>query len=193
MNHIAVTIPVVLAVSIILFKLLYSRKDSSQLPRERDAPTIHERAMIDDVLPAPKHFRYFRQIRQALSPSDAEYLLRTAPKSVAKQALRERRAVARGFLKGLHEDFSNLSKLGRVIASLSPEISNRQEAERLNLTVKFQFLYAFVWMRLYTGNLPVEQIGRLTDVVSRLSARMDEAMAEISTQSVRNMAETLGG
>jgi hypothetical protein len=149
--------------------------------------------MIDDVLPAPKHFRYFRQIRQALSPSDAEYLLRTAPKSVAKQALRERRAVARGFLKGLHEDFSNLSKLGRVIASLSPEISNRQEAERLNLTVKFQFLYAFVWMRLYTGNLPVEQIGRLTDVVSRLSARMDEAMAEISTQSVRNMAETLGG
>jgi hypothetical protein len=149
--------------------------------------------MIDDGLPGPKHFQYFRQIREALSTADAEYLLRTAPKSVAKQALRERRAVARGFLKGLHEDFSNLSKLGRVIASLSPEISNRQEAERLKLTVKFQFLYAFVWMRLYTGNLPVQQLERLTGVVSRLAARIDEAMAEIGTQSARNMAETLGG
>jgi hypothetical protein len=193
MNNIAVSIPVVLAISIILLKLLSSRKDSSQISAGTDAPTIPARSIIDDGLSAPKHFQHFRQIRQALSTCDAEYLLRTAPKSVAKQALRERRAVARRFLKGLHEDFSNLSKLGRVIASLSPEISNRQEAERLKLTLKFQFLYAVIWMRLYTGNLPVEQVERLTAVVSRLSARMDEAMAEISTQSSRNMAETLGG
>jgi hypothetical protein len=148
--------------------------------------------MRDEGLPAPKHFRYFRQIRQALSSADTEYLLQNAPKYVAKQALRERRAVAQGFLKGLHEDFSNLSRLGRVIASLSPEISHKQEAERLKLTVRFQILYAIVWMRLYTGNLPVDQLDRLTGVISRLAARMDEAMAEISAQSAGQITEKLG-
>jgi hypothetical protein len=193
MNNLALTIPVVLAISVILFKLLSSRKDSSQLHGGTDASSIRTTAKLDEGFSAPQHFRYFRQIRQALCTADAEYLLRAAPKSAAKQALRERRAVARRFLGGLHEDFSNLSKLGRVIASLSPEISHRQEAERLKLTVKFQFLYALIWMLLYTGKLPIEQMERLTGVVSRLAARMDEAMAEISTQSARNMAETLGG
>jgi hypothetical protein len=192
MNNIVGMIPVVLAISIVVFKLLSSRKNSSQAPGETDASTLAVQSTIAEGIPAPKHFRYCRQIRQALSTADSEYLRRAAPKSVARQALRERRAVARGFLKGLHEDFSNLSKLGRVIASLSPEISHKQEAERLKLTVQFQFLYALIWMRLSAGNLPVEQIDRLTAVVSRLSARMDEAMGEISMQSVMNIAETLG-
>jgi hypothetical protein len=192
MNNVAIIVPAVLVISVVLLKLLYPRKNSANAPRS-GTPEIPVRAMIDEGLPAAKHFHYFRQIRQALSTADADYLLRTAPKSVAKKALRERRGVALGFLKALHEDFSNLSKLGRIIASLSPEISNKQEAERLKLTVKFQFLYAIVWMRLYTGKLPVEQMERLTGLVSRLAARMDEAMAEISAQSARNMAETLGG
>jgi len=192
MNNVAIIVPVVLVISVVLVRLLYPRKNSSNTA-DSGTQGIPVRAMIEEGLPAPKHFQYFRQIRQALSSADAEYLLRMAPKSAAKQALRERRAVAQGFLKGLHEDFSNLSKLGRVIASLSPEISHKQEAERLKLTVKFQILYAAVWMRLYTGSLPMEQLERLTGLVSRLSARMDEAMTEISAQSARNMAETLGG
>jgi hypothetical protein len=147
---------------------------------------------FSDGLPAPRHFRYFRQIRQALSASDAEYLRQNAPKFVAKQALRERRGVALGFLKGLHEDFYNLARLGRVVAALSPEISHRQEAERLRLNLKFQILYAIVWLRLYTGYLPVEQLERLTGLVSRLSARMDEAMAEISAQAAGQFPEKLG-
>ncbi|HEX3377127.1 MAG TPA: hypothetical protein VHS29_09730, partial [Candidatus Acidoferrales bacterium] len=63
---------------------------------------------------------------------------------------------------------------------------------RLKLTVKFQILYAIVWLRLYTGNLPVEQLERLTGLVSRLSARMDEAMAEISAQAAGQFPEKLG-
>jgi hypothetical protein len=186
MSNLAAMVPVVLAISGVLIWLLYSRKNS--------AGNTHASAIsaIDNGLPAPKHFRYFRQIRQALSSSDAEYLLQNAPKYVAQQALRERRGVALGFLKGLHEDFSNLSRLGRVIASLSPEISHKQEAERLKLTAKFQILYAVVWLRLYTGNLPVEQLERLTGLISRLSARMDEAMAEISAQAAGQFHEKLG-
>ena len=192
MNQLAIIAPAVLVISVVVLRLLYPRKHSSNAADSR-ASGISARTIIDEGLPAPKHFRYFRQIRQALSSADAEYLLRTAPKSVAKQALRERRAVAQGFLQGLHEDFSNLARLGRVIASLSPEISHKQEAERFKLTVQFQILYAVVFLRLYTGSLPIEQMDRLTGLVSRMAARMDEAMAEITTQSAGSMAETFGG
>jgi hypothetical protein len=186
MNTLAAVIPIVLAISGGLIWLLYSRKNSAGVTNKT------ARLTLSDGLPAPRHFRYFRQIRQALSASDAEYLRQNAPKFVAQQALRERRGVALGFLKGLHEDFSNLARLGRVVAALSPEISHRQEAERLRLTVKFQILYAVVWLRLYTGYLPVQQLERLTGLVSRLTARMDEAMAEISAQAAGQFPEKLG-
>jgi hypothetical protein len=186
MNDLAIVIPVMLALSVILVWLLYPRKNL----KGTSAPPLQ--ANFNEPIPAPRHFRYFRQIRQALSAADAEYLLQAAPRNVSRQALRERRHVALGFLKGLHEDFSNISRLGRVIAALSPEISHKQEAERLKLTVKFQLLYAIVWLRLSSGNLPVGQLERLTGVVGRLAARMDEAMAEISAQSAGQFAEKLG-
>jgi hypothetical protein len=102
---------------------------------------------------------------------------------VVKQALRERRAVARGFLKGLREDFSNLARLGRIVAALSPEVSREQEMDRLILSLKFQILYSLVWLRLSAGNLPLEQLEHLTALVGRLASRMDTAMAEISAIS----------
>jgi len=91
------------------------------------------------------------------------------------------------FLKGLHEDFSNLARLGRIIAALSPEVSREQETERLILSLKFQILYTLVWLRLSTGNLPLDQLAHLTGLVGRLSTRMDEAMAEISALSAGPM------
>ena len=144
------------------------------------------------ALPTAKHYGYFPQIRQALSMADSKYLMETAPPQVAKQALRERRAVARGFLKGLHEDFSNLARLGRIIAALSPEVSHKQETERLILSLKFQVLYSLVWLRLATGNLPLEQLEHLTGLVGRLSTRMDAAMAEISALSAGQLPGGLG-
>jgi hypothetical protein len=108
---------------------------------------------------------------------------------VAKQALGERREIARQFLKGLHEDFSNLSRLGRIIAALSPEVSREQETQRLILSVKFQILYALVRLRLSTGNLPLAQLEDLTGLVGRLAARMDEAMAVITAQSAGQVSQ----
>ena len=96
--------------------------------------------------------------------------------------------MARRFLQGLHEDFSNLARLGRIIAALSPEISRRQETERLMLSVKFQILYALVWLRLSTGNLPLAQLEHLTGLVGRLATRMDEAMTQISALSVGQLS-----
>ena len=136
------------------------------------------------ALPHARHYQYFPQIRQALSAADARYLKDHAPPEIARKALLERRKVARQFLQGLREDFSSLARLGRVIAALSPEISRKQETERLILTLKFQILYSLVQLRLYTGSVPLDQIAGLTGLVGRLAIRMDEAMAQVSALSM---------
>jgi hypothetical protein len=177
MNDLSVVILLAMALSGLLLWLLLPRHKSSRTA----LASFHPDAI--NALPTAKHYAYFRQIRQALSLADTQYLLETAPPHVARQALRERRAVARRFLQGLHEDFSNLARLARIIAALSPQVSRQQETERLILSLKFQILYALVWLRLSTGNLPLEQLAHLTGLVGRLATRMDEAMAEISALS----------
>src|SRR6266851_10377552 len=137
------------------------------------------------------HYRYFPQVRQALSPADARYLLRRLPPRIAKRVLRDRRAVARKFLAGLHEDFSNLERLARVVAALSPVISSEQETERLILGLKFRLLYARVWLRLSTGREPLEQLEQLTSLVGRLATRMEQAMAAVSALSVPGFNSSL--
>jgi hypothetical protein len=186
MNDLSIVILLAIALSGVLLWLLIPRHKSSRTAAKSFPPNGN------DMLPTARHFGYFPQIRQALSASDSHYLQENAPPHVAKHALRERRAVARGFLKGLHEDFSNLARLGRIIAALSPEVSREQETERLILSLKFQILYSFVWLRLSTGNLPLEQLGNLTEMVGRLAKHMDEAMAEINALSAGQLPGGLG-
>ncbi len=185
MNDLVIVIPVVAAISGVLIWLLSSR------PKSPGSSASFSPSNLNEALPAPRHFRYFPQIRQALSVADSEYLLKMAPPDVAKQTLRERREIARQFLNGIREDFSNLAKLGRIIAALSPEVSRQQETERLILTVKFQILFALVRLRLSTGYLPIKQLEELTGLVGRLAARMDEAMAAIAAQSAGQNTERL--
>lgn len=182
MNDLVIIILLAVALSGVLLWLLFPRHKSSETLASSFPSNGNE------ALPAPRHYRYFRQIHQALSTEDAEYLIKSAPPHVAKRALRERRAVARHFLNGLREDFSNLERLGRIIAALSPEVSREQETQRLILSLKFQMLYALVWVRLSTGNLPLQQLEHLTGLVGRLAARMDEAMAEISALSAGQLS-----
>jgi hypothetical protein len=186
MTDVSIVILLAGALSGILLWLLIPRHKSS---RTAASPTY---PIGNDALPTAKHYGYFPQIRQALSAADAQYLLEKAPLHVAKKALRERRAVARHFLQGLHEDFSNLVKLGRIIAALSPEVNRQQETERLILSLKFQILYSLVWLRLATGLLPLQQLEHLTGIVGRLAKRMDEAMAEIDALSAGQLPSRLG-
>lgn len=138
-------------------------------------------------IPGARHYAYFPQIRQAISRSDREYLVRNASSRVARRTLRERRAVARGFLRGLHEDFSSLDQMGRTIAALSPEVSRSQETQRLVLSAKFQALYALVWLRLSIGMLPLDQLEVLSGLVGRLGTRIDEALTEINAISAERI------
>jgi len=178
MNEVSMVIVMVGALSGVLVWLLVPGNKSSASP---DAGSFGDG---DHSLPRARHYQYFPQIRQALSAADARYLNEHASPDAARKALRERRKVAQRFLQGLHEDFSSLARLGRVIAALSPEISRKQETERLILTLKFQVLYSLVQLRLYTGSVPLDQIAGLTGLVGRLAIRMDEAMAQVSALSM---------
>jgi hypothetical protein len=186
MNELTVVILLAIGVSGVLLWLLIPRHQSSR------TDTSSVPSNVTDALPTARHYAYFPQIRQALSVADSNYLRENAPPHVAKQALRERRAVARRFLEGLHEDFSNLARLGRTIAALSPEVSREQETERLILSLKFQILYSLVWLRLSAGNLPLDQLEHLTGLVGRLATRMDAAMAQVSALSVGQLPGSLG-
>jgi hypothetical protein len=177
MNNLTVIVPIVIAFSGLLVWLLFPRRNSSGTATS----SIHSN--LNESIPTPTHFRYFPQIRQALSSADAEYLMKTAPPGVAKRALRERRKVARHFLQGLNEDFSKLARLARIVATLSPQVSKKQETRRLILTLNFRILYVLVWLRLSTGNIPLQHLEHLTGLVGRLAARMDEAMTEIGALS----------
>jgi hypothetical protein len=177
LSNLIFIVPAVIALSGVLLWLLLPQLNISATPASSFHPERNE------GLPTPKHYKYFRQVRQALSSEDCDYLNKFAPPPVAKKALQERRAVARAFLKGLYEDFSCLTHLGRIIAALSPEVSRQQETERLLLTLKFQILYGLILLRLSMGNMPIQQLEHLTGLVGSLAARMDEAMAKMSALS----------
>ena len=175
MNEQIIVITLALAFAVLLLWLLRPRQRSA----EAAGPAI-DRALESAL---PKHYRFFPQIRQALSAGDNQYLLEVAPPRVAGQVLRERRAVARSFLRGLREDYSSLERLARIVASLSPVLSRQQELERVLLGLRFRLLYALVQMRLFTGRVPIGQIERLTELIGRLALRMEQAMAEVGALS----------
>lgn len=168
-----------LAFALLLLWLLRPRRQSGVAA----APTVDE-ALDSDF---PKHSRYFPQIRQALSAVDDQYLRDVAPPQLAQQVYRERRAVARNFLRGLHEDFSGLERIGRMVASLSPVVTRQQEFERILLGLQFRLLYGIVWLHLSTGRVPLEQIEHLTEFIGRFAYRMEQAMAQINALSAERL------
>lgn len=139
----------------------------------------------------PLHSRHFPQVRQALSAADEIYLRARASPELRRRALAERRKVARQFLAGLREDFTRLHRLGRTVASLSPKVSRKQEAERFWLGLRFQVLYGLVWVRLQVGSTCLPQLARLTELVGGLAAQIETAMAALEQASVTRLRTDL--
>lgn len=135
----------------------------------------------------PLHCQHFPQIAQALSRSDAEYLRLRVSRASRRRALAERCAVVRRFLLGLREDFRRLDQLGRTIAALSPEVHHVQEAERVRLALRFEFLYRRVQLRLLLGGIPVPLLARVADLVSAQAAQIEAAMSRLEELSAENL------
>jgi len=185
MSDVFIVIPVAIVLCGILLWVLKPQRGASG--NVRPSPD----SLRENVNLAARHYQYFPQIQRALSYDDTRYLLEAAPPHVGKRVLRERRAIARRFLLGLHEDFSSLARLGRVIASLSPVVSREQEMERLFLILKFQTLYVLVWLQITSGILPLQRLEVLTRLVGRLATRMEEAVAAVNALSTRQIPGNL--
>jgi len=172
MNEFWVAIPLAIALFVVMLWLLRPGPSSADAAK---TSTYNELAGH-----WPAHYRYFPQIRQALSSADEVYLRKNASAEVSRRVRRERSAIARKFLSGLREDFVNLEQIGRMVAALSPALDREHETERLALNLKFQFLYALVWLKLSSGSVPIQQVEELTGLVGRLALRMEQSMAQIN-------------
>jgi hypothetical protein len=129
------------------------------------------------------HVQYFPQIQQALSFADYEFLVANGGPELARRTKRDRRKVAAQFLDALQAEFKHLLRQAREIAALSPEVAPMQEFERLRLTAMFEFRLQFMRLRLFAGTAPVHDFNALSNVVSRLSVRMEGAMRELGERA----------
>lgn len=176
-----VAVALALAVLALVLWLVRSPENAQGPKTMRNAADHGEKELM------PCHYRYFPQIRQALSAADDKYLRQKGSPQLAEKVRRERRAVVKQFLAGLREDFMKLHRLARIVASLSPVVSREQESERLLLGLKFRLLYAWVWLRLSLGSLSLPQLEQLTALVGQLSSRMELAMTAINAMSAQGV------
>jgi hypothetical protein len=170
------SLPVVIfaVVSASIFALLI-RLLSKPLPEET---SLGASKKIEELLPL--HTQHFPQVRQSLASADGRYIQRKVSKEALREWNEERRRILQDFLIGLAQDFARLDQLSRIVASLSPRFSRREEAEWIWLSLRFRANYRIVAMRIAAG-YPGSMRGlvRLTELVGNLSARAEAAMARL--------------
>ena len=163
-------------VTFLLFGLAWAlRKPRKQKNLQTDPRWLEDRG--------PRHTTYFPQIRQALEPADYDFLSKRASRRMQRRVRRERLDVALAYLAALRGDFESLLSMARVIAVLSPEVVATHEFERLRLTAKFAWRYQMIRWKLLTGLTPLAQLNGLSDLVSALSVRLEEAMKELGERA----------
>jgi len=130
-----------------------------------------------------RHVSYFPQVRQALGAEDFAFLSSRGSLQLARRIRRERRKIALAYLSCLRGDFLKLWRLARVIASMSPQVGVAQELARLRLRVAFSLRYEMIRIEFLFGFAPLLELGSLSDVVSRLSIRLETAMNNLGERA----------
>ncbi len=155
---------------------------SHRITGDRGAAHLLETLSAEEIL--PQHYRFFQQVRQALSAEDARYLAMRANSRARRLALRVRRATALRFLEGLRDDYNRLDRLARTLTALAPSANSQREVERIWLFLRFNSLWVLVWLSLWTGANPVVQLRSLSDLIGSVAARLEVSMAAIQAGSV---------
>jgi hypothetical protein len=130
-----------------------------------------------------RHVGYFPQVRQALAVEDFAFLSSRGSPQLARRMRRERKKIALAYLSCLRGDFLKLWRLARVIASMSPQVGVAQEFARLHLGVAFSLRYEMIRIEFLFGFAPLPDLGSLSDVVSRLSIRLETAMNNLGERA----------
>jgi len=129
------------------------------------------------------HVTFFPQIKQSLAVQDSAYLASLGRNALANRVRKERRKIALAYLACLRNDFQMLWRLGRVISSMSPQVGTAQEFRRLQLGLAFSLRYEMIRIKLLFGFAPLTDLGALSEVVSRLSIRMETAMQDLGERA----------
>jgi hypothetical protein len=153
----------------------------------------------DDLYPTKdpdrRHLTYFRQVRQAIAQEDYVFLASRGSRMLTRRIRYERRAIALTYLRCLRNDFLDLWRLARVIASLSPQVGIGQEFARLRLGLLFYVRYEMVRIKFLCGFSPLPELGALNEAVSRLAVRLETAMNNLGERAAlaTKLASTLDG
>jgi hypothetical protein len=144
-----------------------------------------------DTYFACKHLANLPLLRQALEPGDFEYIKEQLGKDKAQKVEKERHRIALRYLEALHEDFVNLKKTARLIASLSPEVEATQEWRRLKLSLKFEIKYRLLKAKYGLGILQFPAMWDLANLVSSLAIDLERVVSEVGASAMLGRDETL--
>jgi hypothetical protein len=152
---------------------------SKPLPEEN---SLSLESKIEDLI--PMHTQHFPQLRQALESADSRYVRQKANAALHRIWREERRQILRSFRVGLAEDFARLDRLARIVASLTPRFSRREELARIWLSLRFRLTYRIVSIWTSAGGAgSARRLSTLTELVGSLSARAEAAMIRLESHS----------
>jgi hypothetical protein len=173
---------------LLVFLLALVLRDPRKLP-QRDVDLDY----TED--PDRRHVTYFPQVRQAMDREDSAFLASRASQVLSRRVRRERRNIALAYLACLRGDFLKLWRLARVIASMAPQVGAAQELERLRLGLAFSWRYEMIRMKFLLGFAPLPELGSLSEVVSKLSIRLETAMKDLGERAAlaAKLASSLDG
>jgi len=82
-----------------------------------------------------------------------------------------------------------------VIASMAPQVGAAQELERLRLGLAFSWRYEMIRLKFLLGFAPLPELGSLSEVVSRLSIRLETTMKDLGERAAlaAKLASSLEG
>jgi hypothetical protein len=130
-----------------------------------------------------RHVAFFPQVRQMMAYQDFAFLGSRGSRALTRRVRTERRKIALAYLACLRSDFLKLWRLARIIASMSPQVGVAQELARLRLGVAFSLRYEVIRIKFLFGFAPLPELGSLSDIVSRLSIRLETAMKDLGERA----------
>ena len=130
-----------------------------------------------------RHIMFLPYIKQALAPADIAFLQARGSPALAQRIQKERRQIALKYLRALRTDFEKLVDFARVLAVMSPEVELAQELQSFRLQLGFAYRYQLIHARLALGIAPSNALGNLSDMVSGLTIRMEEAISDLGERA----------
>ena len=118
-----------------------------------------------------------------MATEDLAYVASHGSPELSSRVRKERRKIALLYMSCLRSDFLKLWRLGRVIATMSPQVGLGQEFARARLALTFSLRYEMIRIKFLLGFAPVPEIGSLSEIVSRLAIRLEAAMQDLGERA----------